>query len=49
MVTLLLVLILAAAIIAILSAVKPLPILWIAVLLLALVEAVEHVQGGLMR
>ena len=49
MVTLLLVLIVAAAIIAILSAVKPLPILWIAVLLLALVWAVEHVPGGIIR
>lgn len=45
MTTLILVFIIAAAIIAIWSAVKPLPILWIAVLLLCIVEAMGHAGG----
>lgn len=47
MITLLFVFIIAAAIIAIWSAVKPLPILWISVILLCVVEALTHIPGGI--
>jgi len=46
MLTVLAILIIAALIIAIMSAVKAWP-LWVAVLLLAIVEALEHLPGGL--
>jgi hypothetical protein len=46
MLTLVFVFIVAAAIIAIWSAVRPQPILWIAVLLLCIVEAMTHLPGG---
>jgi hypothetical protein len=49
MITLLFVFIIAAAIIAIWSAVKPQPILWIAVLLLCIVEAIHSLPGGVVR
>lgn len=45
MLTLIFVFIIASAVIAIWSAVKPLPILWIAVLLLCIVEAMGHASG----
>jgi hypothetical protein len=47
--TLLLVFIVAAAIIAIWSAVRPQPILWIAVLLLCIVEALHSLPAGYIR
>lgn len=49
MLTLILVFIVAAAIIAIWSAVKPQPVLWIAVLLLCIIEAMSHLPGGYLR
>lgn len=49
MLTLIIVFIVAAAIIAIYSAVKPQPILWIAVLLLCIVEAIHNLPAGLIR
>lgn len=49
MLTLILVFIVAAAIIAIWSAVRPQPILWIAVLLLCIVEAMHNLPSGLIR
>ncbi len=48
LVVLILVFVVAAAVIAIWSAVKPAPILWIAVLLLCIVEAI-HSASGLAR
>lgn len=48
MITIVFVLALAALIIAIWSAVKPLPILWIAVILVAIALMVEH-AGGFVR
>lgn len=47
MLTLIFVFIIAAAIIAIWSAVRPQPILWIAVLLLCIIEAMTHLPGGI--
>lgn len=49
MITLLFVFIIAAAIVAIYSAVKPQPILWIAVLLLCIVEAIHSLPSGVIR
>jgi len=49
MLTLIIVFIVAAAIIAIWSAVRPQPILWIAVLLLCIVEAMHSLPSGLIR
>jgi hypothetical protein len=49
MITLLFVFIIAAAIIAIYSAVKPQPILWIAILLLCIVEAIHSLPSGTIR
>jgi hypothetical protein len=49
MVTVIFVLTIAALIIAIWSAVKPAPILWIAVVLLAMAVMIEHAPGGFIR
>jgi hypothetical protein len=49
MVTLAIVFIVAAAIIAILSAIRPAPILWIAVILLCIVEALHNLPSGVIR
>jgi hypothetical protein len=49
MLTLLFVFIIAAAAIAIWSAVKPQPILWIAVILLCIVEAIHSLPSGVIR
>lgn len=49
MVTLAIVFIVAAAIIAILSAIRPAPILWIAVILLCIVEALHSLPSGVIR
>lgn len=49
MVTVMFVLLIAALIIAIWSAVKPQPVLWIAVVLLAIAMMVEHVPSGILR
>jgi len=49
MLTLIIVFIVAAAIISIWSAVRPQPILWIAVLLLCIVEAMHSLPSGLIR
>lgn len=49
MLTLIFVFIIAAAIIAILSQVKPAPILWVAVLLLCIVEAIHSLPSGFIR
>jgi hypothetical protein len=49
MVTVMMILILGALIIAILSAVRPLPILWVAVVLLCIVEAISHLPAGYVR
>jgi hypothetical protein len=49
MITLIFVFIIAAAVIAIWSAVKPQPILWIAVLLLCIVEAIHSLPAGAIR
>jgi hypothetical protein len=46
MLTLIFVFIVAAAIIAILSAIRPAPILWIAVILLCIVEAMSHLPAN---
>jgi hypothetical protein len=46
MLTLAIVFIVAAAIIAILSAIRPAPILWIAVILLCIVEALHSLPSG---
>lgn len=49
MITVMFVLLIAALIIAIWSAVKPQPVLWIAVVLLAIAMMVEHVPSGILR
>jgi hypothetical protein len=49
MLTLVIVFVVAAAIIAIFSAVRPQPILWIAVLLLCIIEAIHSLPGGFIR
>ncbi len=49
MVTLIFVFIIAAAIIAIVSSIKPYPILWIAVVLLCIVEAIHSLPTGLIH
>jgi hypothetical protein len=49
MVTVMFVLLVAALVIAIWSAVKPLPILWIAVVLLAIAMMIEHAPAGIIR
>lgn len=49
MLTVLGLLILFAIVLAILSAVKPYPILWVAVLLLGIVEALTHFGQGVIR
>jgi hypothetical protein len=49
MLYLLFVFIIAAAIIAIWSAVKPQPLLWISVILLCIVEAIHSLPGGFVR
>jgi hypothetical protein len=49
MLTVMFVLIIGALVCAIVSAVKPYPILWIAVVLLCIVEALSHLPSGAIR
>lgn len=49
MLTVMFILIIAAIVLAIISAVKPYPVLWVAVLLLGIVEALTHLPSGIGR
>lgn len=49
MLTVMIVLIIGALICAIVSAVKPYPVLWVAVVLLCIVEALTHLPTGVIR
>ena len=46
MLTVILLLVIAAIVLAILSAIRPYPVLWVAVLLLGIVEAITYLPVG---